>query len=58
MLMGHALDMTPRQIFDLIQYSRWLLSGRDAAKQQSMLQYKLACSHCDIGVGYSDELPF
>lgn len=58
MLIGHALDMTPRQIFDLIQCSRWLLSEREAAPQQNMLQYKLACRNGEIGVGFDEELPF
>lgn len=58
LLIGHALDMTPRQIFDLIQCSRWLLSEREAAPQQSMLQYKLACRNGEIGVGFDEELPF
>lgn len=56
MLLGHGMDMTPRQIFDLVKTSCWLLSERDALPQQSMLQYKLACRNGEIG--FDEELPF
>lgn len=56
MLLGSGMDMTPRQILDLIKTSLWLLSDRDADPQKNMLQYKLACRNGEID--FDEELPF
>ena len=56
MLFAHMLDMTPLQLFDLIKTSRKLLSDRDVAPQQTMLQYKLALRSGEVGL--DEDLPF
>lgn len=56
MLFAHMLDMTPLQLFDLIKASRKLLSDRDVAPQQTMLQYKLALRNGEVD--FDEDLPF
>lgn len=56
MLFAHMLDMTPYQLFELIQKSRQLLSDRNSVPQLNMMQYKLACRNGEIN--FDEELPF
>lgn len=57
MLIGHALGMTPRQIFDLIIQAKWLLVARDTKVSENMLQL-IRNSREEVGSEFDEELPF
>ncbi len=57
MLIGNALGMTPRQIFDLIVCAKWLLVARDTKVSENMLQL-IRNSREEFGTDFDEELPF
>ncbi len=57
MLIGHALGMTPRQIFDLIVQAKWLLVARDTKVSENMLQLIRSVRE-QVGSEFDEELPF
>ena len=57
MLIGNALGMTPRQIFDLIVQAKWLLVARDTKVSENMLQL-IRNAREEFGADFDEELPF
>lgn len=57
LLLGHALGMTPRQIFDLIVQAKWLLVARDTKVSENMLQL-IRIIREEFGADFDEELPF